>query len=311
MTKPPKRAGSLGESEERFRLLVESVRDYAIFMLDPDGRVLTWNAGAERIKGYRAGGDHRAALLACSIRRRRATAARRTSCESPRREGRFEDEGWRVRKDGSRFWANVVITALRDADGKLRRLRARSRATSPSGASTRRRSGTARSASGCWSRGCSDYAIFMLDVNGMRRRPGTPAPQRIKGYRAEEIIGQHFSIFYPERRRAKAAGRSTSCRSPRRRGASTTKAGACARTARRFWANVTITALRDDAGRLRGFAKLTRDLTERKRAEALEASGAERETILEAERNARMLAQRARASRTNSWRRCRTSCARR
>jgi PAS domain S-box-containing protein len=107
----------LRQSEERFRLLVESVKDYAIFMLDPDGRVATWNAGAEHIKGYRAEeiiGHHFSRFYPPEV------AARGWPQEELRRalaDGRFEDEGWRVRKDGSRFWANVVITALFDKDG--------------------------------------------------------------------------------------------------------------------------------------------------------------------------------------------------
>ncbi|HEY6462475.1 MAG TPA: PAS domain S-box protein, partial [Polyangiaceae bacterium] len=106
-------------SEVGFRLLVESVRDYAIFMLDPNGVVATWNTGAERIKGYRAEeiiGQHFSRFYP-------PEDVRAGKCEweleGAERDGRFEDEGWRVRKDGSRFWANVVITALRDPAGKL------------------------------------------------------------------------------------------------------------------------------------------------------------------------------------------------
>ena len=107
----------LRDSEARFRLLVEAVKDYAIFMLDPSGRVATWNAGAQRIKGYEARRDHRPALLALlPAGGRRAPASASGSWRARPREGRFEDEGWRVRKDGTRFWANVVITALRDDD---------------------------------------------------------------------------------------------------------------------------------------------------------------------------------------------------
>ena len=107
-------------SEERFRLLVEASKDYAIFMLDPEGRVATWNAGAERIKGYTAEeiiGRH----FFASIRKRPSTGTGpRKNCGAPTAEGRFEDEGWRVRKDGTKFWANVVITAVRDANRVLR-----------------------------------------------------------------------------------------------------------------------------------------------------------------------------------------------
>ena len=110
---------ALRRSEERFRLLVEGARDYAIFMLDPEGRVATWNSGAERIKGYRAEeilGQHFSMFYPQeSIDRGKP----QHELEVAAGEGRFEDEGWRIRKDGSRFWANVIITALRGKDGRL------------------------------------------------------------------------------------------------------------------------------------------------------------------------------------------------
>jgi PAS domain S-box-containing protein len=114
---PPAR---LEEGEERFRLIVESVKDYAIFMLDPDGRVATWNAGAQRIKGWREDeivGTHFSAFYPVED-----VAANKPGFELDvaSRLGRFEDEGWRVRKDGTRFWANVIITALHDREGRLR-----------------------------------------------------------------------------------------------------------------------------------------------------------------------------------------------
>jgi PAS domain S-box-containing protein len=111
---------ALRESEERFRLLVDQVRDYAIFMLDPEGRVETWNVGAARIKGYTAEeiiGQHFSRFYTPEAV---AAGHPRHELEIATREGRYEEEGWRVRKDGSRFIANVVITALYDTDDKLR-----------------------------------------------------------------------------------------------------------------------------------------------------------------------------------------------
>src|SRR3984957_1051291 len=109
----------LRQSEERFRLLVEGAMDYAIFMLDPEGRVATWNAGAQRIKGYTADeilGQHFSRFYPQeSIERGKP----QHELEVAATQGRFEDEGWRIRKDGSRFWANVIITALRAQDGRL------------------------------------------------------------------------------------------------------------------------------------------------------------------------------------------------
>ncbi|HEV8578426.1 MAG TPA: ATP-binding protein [Thermoanaerobaculia bacterium] len=111
---------ALRDSEERFRMLVESVKDYAIFMLDPDGYVVSWNAGAENIKGYKAEeiiGRHFSTFYPPeSIERRWPEYELRVAAA----EGRFEDEGWRVRKDGTLFWANVVITALFDESHRLR-----------------------------------------------------------------------------------------------------------------------------------------------------------------------------------------------
>jgi PAS domain S-box-containing protein len=111
---------ALKESEERFRLLVEQVQDYAIFLLDPEGNITTWNAGAQRFKGYTAAeiiGQHFSRFYSQDDIARRHPW---NELEIARREGRYEEEGWRVRKDGSRFWASVVITALRDEEGKLR-----------------------------------------------------------------------------------------------------------------------------------------------------------------------------------------------
>ncbi|HYD56943.1 MAG TPA: PAS domain S-box protein [Burkholderiales bacterium] len=290
MTNHPPQSGQKEShrlSEERFRLLVESVKDYAIFMLDPEGYVLSWNAGAELIKGYRADeiiGRHFSTFYPPEAGDYPAHELRVAAAE-----GRFEDEGWRVRKDGSRFWANVVITALY---GSGRELLGYAKVTRD--LTERRAHEEALKHSEERFRllveGVNDYAIFMLDVNGVVATWNNGAA-RIKGYRAEEIVGQHFSRFYPpdavesgwpehELRVATAEGRCVD------------EGWRVRRDGSRFWAHVTITALRDEAGRLRGFAKLTRDLTERKRTEALETSGAEREAMLEAERNARMLAQR-------------------
>jgi len=286
MAKSPPRGESLQQSEERFRLLVESVQDYAIFMLDPDGRVMTWNAGAELIKGYRASeiiGQHFSKFYPPEAGDFPAHELRVAAAQ-----GRFEDEGWRVRKDGSRFWANVVITALYGPDKKLVGF----------GKVTRdltERRGHEESLRQSEDRfrllvdGVSDYAIFMLDVNGVVTTWNSGAA-RIKGYRADEIIGQHFSRFYPQDA-IESGWPEHELRVAATEGRFVDEGWRVRKDGSKFWAHVTITALRDD-GRLRGFAKLTRDLTERKRTEALEASGAERETMLEAERNARMLAQR-------------------
>ena len=281
---------SLDQSEERFRLLVEGVTDYAIFMLDPQGQVLTWNAGATRIKGYQPNeiiGQHFSKFYPPEALQRHLPEH---ELQVAAAEGRFEDEGWRVRKDGTRFWANVIITALRDDTGELRGFAKVTRDLTQ----RREHEESLRQSEERFRllvEGVSDYAIFMLDANGYVMTWNSGA-ERIKGYQADEIIGQHFSKFYPsdvvetgwpehELEVAAAKGRFED------EGWRIRKDGS------KFWANIIITALRDESGRLRGFAKLTRDLSERKRVEALEADGAQRDEMLEAERSARMAAQRA------------------
>ncbi len=185
----------LRQSEERFRLLVESIRDYAIFMLDKEGRILTWNAGAERFKGYRAAeiiGQHFSKFYPPEALARALPAH---ELQVAADLGVFEDEGWRVRKDGTSFWANVVITAVRNAQGELIGFAKVTRDL------TQRRLHEEELRRGeerfrLLVEGVSEYAIFMLDPNG-RVATWNVGAERIKGYKAAEIIGQHFSIFYP------------------------------------------------------------------------------------------------------------------
>jgi hypothetical protein len=278
------------EGEERFRLLVESIRDYAIFMLDPGGHVLTWNAGAERFKGYKAHeiiGQHFSRFyppdaLASGLPEHELKVA----CET----GVFEDEGWRVRQDGSLFWANVVITALRNSKGELVGFAKVTRDLTQRRAheeELRRSEERFR----LLIEGVRDYAIFMLDPNGEIATWNSGA-ERIKGYTAAEIIGRHFSVFYPEEVRA-SGWPEHELQVAAEKGSFTDNGWRLRKDGTTFWANVTLTALRDDTGKLIGYAKLTRDLTEARRVEAIEIADQQREEMLDAERNARMAAQRA------------------
>jgi PAS domain S-box-containing protein len=280
----------LGRDEERFRLLVNSVRHYAISMLDPQGRILTWNAGAERIQGYQAHkiiGSHFSRLyppdaLARGLPERGLAMAKR--------EGAFEDEGWSVRGDGSAFWANVVITALRKSSGELIGF-----ANVTRDLTQRRHHEEALRQSEERFRllieGVREYAIFMLDVNGKVVSWNVGA-QRIKGYVPDEIIGRHFSIFYPPEA-VESGWPEHELQVASDKGSFVDTGWRVRKDGTTFWANVTITALRDNHGQLIGFAKLTRDLNEAKRIEAMEHSGRQRDELLEAERSARMAAQRA------------------
>jgi PAS domain S-box-containing protein len=257
-------------SEERFRLLVEGVRDYAIFMLDPEGHVASWNAGAERLKQYRAGeiiGQHFSVFYPPEALARDWP---NTELRAARRDGRFEDEGWRIRKDGSQFWASVVITAIRDAAGELigfskitrdlTERRAREEEVRHSEERFRLMVEAVR-----------DYAIFMLDPDG-RVASWNAGAERIKGYRPSEILGQHFSRFYPPERIA-AGWPEHELATARATGRFEEEGWRIRKDGSRFWASVVISAVHDQTGELRGFTKVTRDLTERRRIETLEAEG--------------------------------------
>ncbi len=239
----------LHRNEESFRLLVESIRDYAIFMLDQKGHVLTWNAGAERIKGYRADeiiGQHFAIFYPDEAKQRRWP---QHELEVAAAKGVFEDEGWRVRKDGTLFWANVVITTLRHADGrgeslgfaKVTRDLTRRRAHEEE---LRRSEERFR----LLIENVSECAIFIADPNGnvATWNLGSSAD---KGERCrKEIIGKHFSIFYPQDVRESGwANHELQVAADTGRFVDT--GWRVRKDGTPFWAHVIITALRDDARR--------------------------------------------------------------
>jgi len=276
--------GDLGHAGGLYQLLVESVRDYAIFALDPKGMILSWNAGAERIKGYSADeiiGRHFSIFYTAED-----LAARKPEMELvvAEREGRVEDEGWRVRKDGSRFWASVVITALRDPDGRLvgfakvtRDLTARRQWEEALRESEERFRVLVRSV--------KDYGIFMLDPDG-RVVSWNEGARRIKGYEAEEILGKHFSAFYPPD--VAASGHPTrELAMARRDGRYEEEGWRIRKDGSRFWASVVITPLFGEHGDLMGYAKVTRDLTERRLAQQREVDDARRLAEVEASNRAK------------------------
>jgi len=249
---------ALRESERRFRMLVEGVLDHAIYMLDPSGIVTNWNPGAERLKGYTSDeiiGQHFSKFY---TREERAVGLPGRVLEMAAREGQYEAEGWRVRKDGSRFWALVVVDAIRNEKGELEGFAEVTRDI------TERRS--AQEALRDSERqfrllvaGVTDYALFMLDPNGIVISWNAGAA-RIKGYAADEIIGQHFSRFYPERDRATglpARALYTATQEGRFEG----EGWRVRKDGSLFWADVVIDAIRDDNRQLIGFAKSTRDAT--------------------------------------------------
>ncbi|WP_290055850.1 PAS domain-containing sensor histidine kinase [Amycolatopsis solani] len=250
--------------DDRFRLLVQGVLDYAIFMLDRQGRISSWNAGAERIKGYPAEeiiGQHFSVFYPPEDV---AAGKPAWELEVAAAEGRLEDEGWRVRKDGTRFWANVVITALYDDRGLLKGFGKVTRdVTDRRAAEVALRESEERFR--LLVQSVVDYAIFVLDPAG-RISSWNAGAERIKGYSAEEIIGQHFSVFYPAE--DVAAGKPAwELEVAAAEGRLEDEGWRVRKDGTRFWANVVITALYDDRGRLQGFGKVTRDMTERRNAE--------------------------------------------
>jgi PAS domain S-box-containing protein len=257
----------LQRSEERFRLLVDAVRDYAIFILDPEGRVSSWNPGAERIKGYRADEIIGQPFTKFYPPEAQARGWPQHELAVARQVGRFEDEGWRIRKDGSRFWANVVITALHDPSGRLlgfakitRDLTERRRTEEALRQSEERFRLLVESV--------LDYAIIMLDPGGTVTSWNQGA-ERITGYTAEEIIGRHLSTFYPPDA-VTAGGPVRELAVALRQGRFEDEGWRVRKDGTLFWASVVVTAIHDRTGTLRGFAKVTRDLSERRRVETLE-----------------------------------------
>ncbi|MCR5872925.1 PAS domain S-box protein [Phenylobacterium sp. J426] len=254
----------LMQSERRFRLLVESVVDYAIFMLDVNGTVTNWNAGAERIKGYRADevvGSHFSRFYTPEDRRA-GLPARALATAS--REGRFEAEGWRMRKDGSRFWALVVIDAVHDDDGQLIGFAKITRDISERKAAEDALADSERQFR-LLVAGVVDYALYMLDPNGVVANWNAGAA-KIKGYRAEDIVGQHFSRFYTEGDRA-AGVPARALQAATEQGRYEAEGWRVRKDGSLFWASVVIDAIRDEDGALLGFAKITRDITEKRTAQ--------------------------------------------
>jgi PAS domain S-box-containing protein len=255
---------ALKESERRFRMLVEGVIDYALYMLDPSGVVVNWNPGAERLKGYTAAevvGEHFSKFY---TREDRTAGLPARVLEIAAREGRFEGEGWRVRKDGSRFWAMVVVDAIRNTEGKLEGFAKITRDITERQSAQQALRDSERQFRLLVS-GVTDYALFMLDPNGIVTSWNAGA-ERIKGYTADEIIGQHFSLFYPERDRAAGAPlRALFVAS--QEGRFEAEGWRVRKDGNLFWANAIIDAIRDEKGNLIGFAKITRDITERREAQ--------------------------------------------
>jgi PAS domain S-box-containing protein len=264
ITEKKKNEWQLRESEEKYRLMVEGVKDYAIFMLSKEGNIISWNEGAKKTKGYSADeiiGKHFSTFY----------TSEDLESKKPERElkiaiatGKYEEEGWRVKKNGSVFWANIVITALFNEANQLigfskvtRDLSERKENEESIRQSEERYRLLVQQV--------ADYGIFMMDEKG-RIISWNEGAKNLKGYVAEEIIGKYFSIFYPEEDilNGKPAYELTEARAV---GKYEEEGWRIRKDGSRFWANVVITAVYNSRGILMGYSKVTRDLTERKEAE--------------------------------------------
>ncbi|MET3900485.1 PAS domain S-box-containing protein [Devosia sp. UYZn731] len=255
---------TLSTPPDPYRLLLESITDYGIYMLSPDGRVSSWNAGAKRFKGYSEQeilGQNYAVFftpedLASGLPARALAEAAD--------KGRYETQGWRIRKDGTRFWVHAVIDPIRDAGGNLMGFAKITRDL------TERREAELElyHSQEMFKRlvlGVTDYALYMLSPEGIVTNWNLGA-ERIKGYRPEEIVGHHFSQFYTPDDRAK--GRPAQALEVARTVGRFEKEGWRVRKdGTQFFAHVIIDAIRDPDGTLIGYAKITRDITERMEAQ--------------------------------------------
>ena len=241
-------------SDRIFHLLVDSIRDYAIFLLTPQGEVSSWNPGAERIKGYKAGeiiGQHFSKFYPPEDL---ATDKPARELKEAAQVGRFEDEGWRIKKDGTKFWANVIISRVLDENGRLIGF----------GKVTRDLS-ERREAELQYRRlieGVNDYAIYSLDPTG-RITSWNSGAQRMKGYAPDEIVGQHFSKFYTAEDRASGMPEQV-LEMAVTQGHYEGEGWRVRKDGSKLWSSVVVSAIRDEEGALVGFSKITRDVTDRK-----------------------------------------------
>nr|WP_314577093.1 PAS domain S-box protein [uncultured Pseudomonas sp.] len=260
----PAPSSALLSQEDRYRLLVDAVFDYAIYMIDINGIVRSWNSGARRIKQYEEADIIGRSFSLFYTEEDRLAGMPARALEIAATSGRFEGEGWRVRKDGTRLWASVVIDPIHAGDGTLigfakvtRDLTERKQAQEALLNSERQFSLLVQ--------GVTDYALYMLDAKGVITTWNAGA-QRIKGYEPSEVIGRHFSLFF-ESPDAEAGMPQRSLEIAEREGRFEGQGWRVRKDGSRFLVHVVIDSIRNDAGELIGFAKITRDITDSAQAQ--------------------------------------------
>jgi PAS domain S-box-containing protein len=265
-------------AEQKFQSMIAEVEAYAILLLAPDGRIVSWNKGAEKIKGYTAneilGKSFKVFYSKEDIEKQIPDMLLNQALET----GKATHEGWRLRSDGSRFWGSVVITRLHDESGNtsgflkvtrdltdhkiaedrynnyLEDLRQKNEELTKSEARYHRMVAEVQ-----------DYAIILLDASGTILDWNKGA-EKLKGYKPEEILGKNFRLFYPEEDRQTNLPQKLLDQAAQK-GSATHDGFRIRKDGSRFWGNIVLTALHDNDGRLNGFIKVTKDLSEKKIAE--------------------------------------------
>ncbi|MGE0173267.1 MAG: PAS domain S-box protein [Oligoflexales bacterium] len=271
-------AKDLVKSKKIFSLLVDAVQDYAIFALDRNGVILTWNLGAKRLKGYEASdviGTHFSRFYTePDIKRDHPNQELKLA----EKTGTYEEEGWRVRKDGTKFWANVVITALKDQNGDLLGFGKVTRdLTERKNAEVALRDSEERMR--LMITHVTDYSLITLDQAGLITSWNSGA-ERLTGYRSDEIVGQHVSCFYPDSDILEGKAE-MELRVAADEGRYVEEGWRVRKNKTMFWASVSVTAMRtEDSFDLRGFVKVTKDLTAKRQAEEALRQSQERYRLL-------------------------------
>lgn len=250
---------------QRFQTLIAGISDYAIYMLDPDGLIHSWNSGAQRFKGYTEQEVLHQHFSLFFTEYDRLHGLPEQVLAQALAQGRYESEGWRVRKDGGQYWAHIVIDPVHDADGALMGFAKITRDVTEK----KRVEDALRDSEQRFRRmvqGVTDYAMYMLAPDGVVTDWNAGA-ERIAGYAGHEVCGQHFARFFTEQERLDGVPErvlAAACA----QGRTASEGWRVRKDGSRFWAHVVTDVICNDDGRLLGYSELTRDLTEKKAAAA-------------------------------------------